>query len=110
MSKLNSLVVGVLAIATMTTGVPVQRGLALLAPPTGCPVAAVLTVEGGAPDAEPSQKIKALATRIWAITEAVAKYHDKPCLREQLLVAGSKRSTWLPSWMCQSIWKNAVQR
>jgi carboxyl-terminal processing protease len=91
MSRLNSFVVGVLAVVTMGTGILVHRSLASAASPaTGGPAVAVVSVKASDPDAEPSQQIKALATRIWAITEAVAKHHDKPCPREQLFVAGSK--------------------
>ncbi len=97
MSKLNNFVVCVLAMVTMATGILDQCCLASAAPATvGKPTTVVsereqpATARNGAPDAEPSQQVRALAARIWAITEAVAKHHDKPCPREQLLVAGSK--------------------
>ena len=38
----------------------------------------------------PAIGTKALASLVWTITETVAKYHDQPCPREQMIAAGMK--------------------
>jgi carboxyl-terminal processing protease len=95
MRKLNSSAVGLTSMAFLAVGLLVNGTIASAGqpPPTGQSPNPVLNRDQRAPEfpkPRPPVGSKALAELVWSISEAVAKHHDKPCPREQIIRASLK--------------------